>query len=479
MPAKPEERAMSSRMETPARTQPAASPASSRLVCLLRSRLRQLLFAAAALTVVLAVGAAAFTAWWLNSLNGLPDVGDPFDVAAFCALQTPDEENSFLLLRQALYKLAPLPELPRTAGAGGLTGGWSTAHPKLQGWVNANREALQLFVGATGKADGIAHSPRQSYSRRNDYVRPILLVRLALLEGSRRQERGDIAGAWECYRAILRTTTLFRRRGDMYERVRANGLHGLLRPALASWSADPRTTTVQLRRALDEVIASEPRAEWDAFSLKLEYLDVMQFLERPAATMDQSHWESDALRYRRIADLQVPENLGLGMVAAHRFVLREPQRSKRVARLLFANWLAHVEAPGTDAQQPAVRASLKIAEWFDVPLYPSGAGALAAARALSARELAKWLVSTRDLKLYLTAVPWPAVRSKEKSGHHDLVVALAEELYRREHGNPPPSEDALVGTYLERLPADGSAEIDYGTAFTIPDNHASSEKDGK
>jgi hypothetical protein len=40
---------------------------------------------------------------------------------------------------------------------------------------------------------------------------------------------------------------------------------------------------------------------------------------------------------------------------------------------------------------------------------------------------------------------------------------LATELYRRERGAPPPTEDALVGAYLERLPDDGSAELADGT----------------
>jgi hypothetical protein len=49
----------------------------------------------------------------------------------------------------------------------------------------------------------------------------------------------------------------------------------------------------------------------------------------------------------------------------------------------------------------------------------------------------------------------------------DLVVLLATELFHRERGAPPPSEEALVGTYLEDLPDDGSAELDDGTAPTV------------
>ena len=36
---------------------------------------------------------------------------------------------------------------------------------------------------------------------------------------------------------------------------------------------------------------------------------------------------------------------------------------------------------------------------------------------------------------------------------------LATEIYRRERGSLPPSDEALVGTYLKSLPDDGSADL--------------------
>ena len=49
----------------------------------------------------LAIAAPGLAIWWLNSLNGLPDIGDPFDVAAFRASSIPDDQNAFALLRRA------------------------------------------------------------------------------------------------------------------------------------------------------------------------------------------------------------------------------------------------------------------------------------------------------------------------------------------------------------------------------------------
>jgi hypothetical protein len=39
------------------------------------------------------------------------------------------------------------------------------------------------------------------------------------------------------------------------------------------------------------------------------------------------------------------------------------------------------------------------------------------------------------------------------------VVSLARELYRRERGVPAPSDETLVGSYLESLPDDGSSDL--------------------
>ena len=91
------------------------------------------------------------------------------------------------------------------------------------------------------------------------------------------------------------------------------------------------------------------------------------------------------------------------------------------------------------------------------------------ARAISPHDVASWLVTITDSKPWLGGFLWPSVRNQERRGYRDLVVLLATELYRRERGGLPSSEEALVGTYLQALPDDGSAELDDGTAPTVTD----------
>ena len=52
----------------------------------------------------------------------------------------------------------------------------------------------------------------------------------------------------------------------------------------------------------------------------------------------------------------LPPNLLQTAYAINRFFIREPERSRRVLRLVFANWLAHVEVPENRYRKPAVRA---------------------------------------------------------------------------------------------------------------------------
>ena len=52
--------------------------------------------------------------WWSIQLVGLPDIGEPFDVAAFRSFRIPDDRNAFVLYRQAARWLKPLD--PKSSG---------------------------------------------------------------------------------------------------------------------------------------------------------------------------------------------------------------------------------------------------------------------------------------------------------------------------------------------------------------------------
>ena len=122
---------------------------------MLRKRLRQLVRVTLVLAIGLAVAATALAIWWLTSLNGLPDIGDPFDVEEFRAFSVPDDRNAFTYLRRASEKLTPVRGVVVGQGAdpGQSKFSWSIAHPMWREWAGENREAFELFRQAAEQSD--------------------------------------------------------------------------------------------------------------------------------------------------------------------------------------------------------------------------------------------------------------------------------------------------------------------------------------
>ena len=93
----------------------------------------------------------AALAWNYSTLWGLPDIGDPFDVAAFTSDRVRDEDNAFVLYRQAVRLLRPW--------RGDWPKDWSTASADERQWLADNREALETCAGGPS-------GPRPRSSRR-------------------------------------------------------------------------------------------------------------------------------------------------------------------------------------------------------------------------------------------------------------------------------------------------------------------------
>jgi hypothetical protein len=120
---------MLTQYQVPATAPASASGTSRKLLRLLRRRLRQLLRVTLVLALGLALTVTALAIWWLTSLNGLPDIGDPFDVATFRAFRVSDDQNAFTFLRRADEKLAPMPAETPAASVSGVVS-WAKAHGK-------------------------------------------------------------------------------------------------------------------------------------------------------------------------------------------------------------------------------------------------------------------------------------------------------------------------------------------------------------
>ncbi len=202
-------------MPTQSESAAAVSGTSSKTLQLLRERLRQLLRVMLVLTICFAVAATALAISWLNSLNGLPDIGDPFDVAAFRTFSLPDDLNAFTFFRPAWKAIKPL-----------YGGGWSETNPEFRAFVEANRPALELIFKGAERVGGISGPVGEPLSGENNVDGPPLqasswgLIGMMLMEGGLREEKDDMAGAWDCYRAVLRMVLHVRRRERLADRAR-------------------------------------------------------------------------------------------------------------------------------------------------------------------------------------------------------------------------------------------------------------------
>jgi hypothetical protein len=388
--------------------------------------------------------------WWSIQLMGLPDIGDPFDMVEFGSFRIPDERNAFVLYRQAADRLKALDTSLNSKGDQiDRHALWSKAAPIVRRWVEENREAMEIYRRGTDPPDALGLTGPRDRRSYNLLTALFSLKELALLEASRLEEQGDLGGAWTWYRAALRAADHVGLRGTTFERRIAQGWHDEIRRRSGPWAADPRTTPAMLRRALDDAIACEALKPSESYTLKADYQFLENDLTGPHNPGRRRLFAQLRNGFLGSTEYQLDPDLIGAAVDAWRFWRREPERSRRVMRLAIANWLAFHELPADRRPNP----DMNVSGPFD--FYAFGPEAPAKARALSPEALDRWLMTTSDARELLRAWDLRAVHLRERANHRALVVLLASQLYRRDHGTDPPSDEALVGPYLKELPDDG------------------------
>ena len=230
---------------------------------------------------------------------------------------------------------------------------WSLALPEVRKWADKNREALALYRQASELPDALGPPPvfrddhEEVWALYGSFAH---LQMLALLEGSRLEETGDMAAAWGWYRTLLRTIHHIGKNATVFRRSVAQDWHSRLRARLMEWAADPRTTPALLRRAIDDVVACESLAPSESYTLKAEYLDVDRLLDGPEAVFLRASgpWSYPFGN----PGIYLPPEQAQKLYDAWRFGLREPERSRRVIRLAIANWLDYYDLPAADRPSP-------------------------------------------------------------------------------------------------------------------------------
>ncbi len=393
--------------------------------------------------VILAV-VAAIPIWWVIQLAGLPDIGDPFDVAAFRAAAIPDDRNAFVLYRQAAALFRPLKGRNMTLGPPGThPPRWPMLNREAREWVEANRDALALCRRAAERPEALVPAPgfEQEYA---EFGRIDSLQSLILIEATRLEQEGDMAGAWSWYRTHCRTASLIGSRGTTYRRYRALAWQVMLLKRLTEWAADPRTSPEQVRQALDVMIECAAIVPSDSYTLKADYLEV----EGLSQGWDRLNNGQPPGWFRFVKEHDIPLTVEQiqAIGAAVRFWRREPERCRRLARLLVANRLAFYDLPPDRRPEPDPSVLTQ-------NLFSFGPEAPSKACVLAPDRLDRWLDTTADLRGLNNFFTWKRLQVAEADHRQALVISLATELYRRDHKADPPTPEALVGPYLKSLPA--------------------------
>jgi hypothetical protein len=405
-----------------------------------------------AATVVLFL--AGLAAWWFlirDPLRGLPDVGEPFDVTAFIALDVPENQNAFLLYEQAQRSYAQNDRARRRQilekcgewkepALGHLD--WSAVSRGARAWLDANQKELDLWKNATALPAFQSHRLRGIQLDAPLFVEGSFhtFARLALLDGARHEAEGDMAGALDVYRALFRSSRHIGQYNGRMLRESGVRLHRAACEALIRWADDTRVDASLLRRALGNATDDDALTVPVSVTYQIEYLIHMALLDDGDAVArrmrhDLRYWrEGPPLRRPHIASTQGYERLPLPERSAEwmqrlsneasGFSAHEPERSRHILRLLIANRLAHADDP---PDRPATIATTTPMLYATTPTDP------AAARALAPRELASWYVTSDLAKIDPDAFrgTLEASLAHERAAQRQLLEVLTTELARR------------------------------------------------
>lgn len=414
----------------------------------------RLVAAAVGLALAASLGSSA---WRLRSVDGIPDVGDPFDVAAARRpIDLADEDNAYALYAESHARFVRRPKALGRVEFAELD--WSKVGQAARDYLEQNRPALDLWRRGSERPDALYHQPGEL---RIDTLLPLVqemrtLSGLAGFEGTRLEGRGEMEGAWGWYRAMLRCSRLVGRHGVLIERLVGGVLHRKAAIRIVRWASDPRVDAPLLRRALAETMAADALTPPLSAALKLEYLIYMRDLRELTALPRQIPLPGGKSGiFNRIAkSAGVKDPIERAWLRAS----NDDERSRRAARMLFANWLAQVDRP------PALRAPVAVQS--PTLIYAPDPTAPPAARAMPPEDLAR-IVDRNVLSSHIfrdypfTSSPRPdgtimweerGPMGRERRRRSALIVRLAAELYRREQGHPPATAGELVGPALKELP---------------------------
>lgn len=381
-------------------------------------------------------------AWFLSQV---PDIGDPFEVAAFCkSMEVPPGNDARTAYRSAARTYHGEQKSPfEMPSDGELTRawreGWHKADDTVKDWV-ATHEASLLEWRQVTERDHVWFNSSEDLLLRyedGDFTSPLFyLGSVAALRGLKCEAEKDFAGAFEWYRASLRA------RDQLWSAAwMADDLSNIV-----DWAALPEVSAAQLRTALAQVRRDRAARQPASHAIKVEYLRAMNSLRKRDGL-------ATAIRYR--SGTQSPMDTQTTMYWRFVYwVCGEPERTRRLYQHLVANQLRGVDQPA-----PARKA---LHTPTSTLIYNDDAAVPLPSQHLSAARIAE-SIRMSGISFHLEGGASGQLLRDPVFEHFfrearafpvlfELVLVL--QIHRREHGTFPAQLEDLVPGYIDAVPVD-------------------------
>lgn len=372
-------------------------------------------------------------------LSSVPDMPEPFDVAAFVGEEIPPAENAF-----TDYRLA-VPMLPKSVAEPQnyddvYRDGWQAADEGMQAWMEAIRPALAVWRRGTEKQRALDQSPdKMTFATTLNEIQELRrFVRVALVDQMRCLHESDYDEAWKLARAAYRCGGHCTWRGVLIQSLVGIAVHASSTAGMQRWAEHPAVTSEQLRTALAHVRADYALYESESNTLRAEYLALRN-------TMSGKNWAqlSAPAVGGPLSDDLMPEAVMRGFM----WVIGEPELTVRIARQIMVNQTREVDKSAADRSK---KVGAGIAMLFDV-----GPNVTRLPGELDVNSLDNGIRASLLSKLLLPAVKaYDNAHLRFRARQAALEVMLAAQAYQRDKGEFPESLDQLVPQYLEEVPLD-------------------------
>lgn len=371
-------------------------------------------------------------------LAGVSDMPEPFDVSEFAKWDVPDEDNAFTDYRLAVEmkeKLGTIATPPSFDAV--LKDGWAKSDEELLSWMKLQRESLDVWRRGTTKQNARYVSPLDlSFTTLLPVIQEQrMFARLAVLEGYRCLEQGELDDACQWGLAIFRSGGHTTFRGCLIQGLVGVALHSMASNSLQQWAEHPQVTSKQLESALADIRSGEALYEPTSSILKAEYMAVENTLTsgKLGEVIDQSGGPNSGFVWMAMK--------------SGAWVIGEPELMRRLYRQMIANHLREIDKPMATRTRLVGSAGIFL---FDidpaVPLLP--------------RQMAPLEIDQQSKRSILMRLLAPAMKQadeaflRRRARQSALEILLAVQAYQRDNGQYPAELAGLVPKYLNQIPLD-------------------------